>query len=315
MPFWAARRQALDQLRVDPADGTLAGADLATCGQQALRGAQEAGRSRFGPGQHRAQRPANPHAVLDHAQGRRALAAWLAEPGEGPVLEFEQLLKVFFADNGTGADTLESLRAAEEWARARCAESLAVGERYLEGEGPFPERLPELQLTSRFITDFYLLVLQWAQWASTIVEGWPDDPRQAHHDPAVVAETIERARTGTPPRKSDDEPKGPLPRRIKDPILCWDQGRLVPGSVICHASQTVARGASRPEVHRRSTLPALAGCEVVVHFEDLYFGRVGKPNFLGDRTNLLLGETIELLLRCPNVGDMNPIRSLGDPVE
>ena len=130
-------------------------------------------------------------------KGRRALAAWLAEPGEGPVLEFEQLLKVFFADNGTSADTLESLRAAEEWARARCAESLAVGERYLEGEGPFPERLPELQLTSRFITDFYLLVLQWAQWASTIVEGWPDDPRQAHHDPAAVVETIKRARAGT----------------------------------------------------------------------------------------------------------------------
>lgn len=29
------------------------------------------------------------------AKGRRALAAWLTEPGEGPVVEFEALLKVF----------------------------------------------------------------------------------------------------------------------------------------------------------------------------------------------------------------------------
>ena len=100
------------------------------------------------------------------AKGRRALATWLQEPGDGPVLEFEQLLKVFFAESGTKDDTLRALSAAQCWAQARCAESLAVGERYAEGEGPFPERLPELQLASRFLTDFYLLVLDWARWAS-----------------------------------------------------------------------------------------------------------------------------------------------------
>src|SRR6187397_3073393 len=31
--------------------------------------------------------------------GRRALAAWVAEPGGGPVLEFEQLLKISFSDS------------------------------------------------------------------------------------------------------------------------------------------------------------------------------------------------------------------------
>jgi PadR family transcriptional regulator AphA len=128
------------------------------------------------------------------AEGRRALATWLQEPGEGPAIEFEQLLKVFFADNGTKADTLATLRSAQEWAKARCAESLAVGEAYARGEGPFPQRLPELQLTGRFITDFYLFVLDWARWATSIVETWPDDPRQATHDPQVIAETLERAR-------------------------------------------------------------------------------------------------------------------------
>ena len=133
------------------------------------------------------------------ADGRRALAEWLGQPGDGPVLEFEQLLKVFFAENGTTADLLATLAAAQAWAQARCAESLAVGEQYRTGAGPFPERLPELQLTSRFLTDFYLLVGQWARWASTIVETWPDDPHQAKHDPQVIAETVRRAAGGASP--------------------------------------------------------------------------------------------------------------------
>jgi len=146
------------------------------------------------------------------AKGRRALGTWLQHPGEGPVIEFEQLLKVFFSENGTKADTLATLLAAQGWARARCAESLLVGERYAEGEGLFPERLPELQLTSRFITDFYLLVLNWARWAATIVETWPDDPRQATYESEVIAETIARARRAV----KDDKTEAGETRHVKD---------------------------------------------------------------------------------------------------
>jgi PadR family transcriptional regulator, regulatory protein AphA len=131
------------------------------------------------------------------AAGRTALRDWLAEPGEGPALEFEQLLKVFFADNGTTADVLATLTAAQHWARARCQESLAIGEQYAGGHGPFPERAAVLQLTSRFLTDFYLLVGDWAAWAAGIVATWPDDPRQASADPAVLAETLRRATDGS----------------------------------------------------------------------------------------------------------------------
>ena len=141
------------------------------------------------------QRARTIYAITD--EGRRALASWLQHPGDGPVIEFEQLLKVFFAECGTRTATLATLRAAQEWAAARCAESIAIGERYLQGQGPFPERLPELELTSRFVTDFYLLVLQWARWATAIAETWPDDPRQARPDLHVLAETVERARLGS----------------------------------------------------------------------------------------------------------------------
>ncbi len=127
------------------------------------------------------------------ANGRSALAAWLREPGAGPVLEFEQLLKIFFAENGTRADAVATLAATREWARARSAESLAVGREYLQGQGPFPRRMAQLDLTARFLTDFYAMVGAWADWAIGMVETWPDDPRQAKSDLAVVTETVRRA--------------------------------------------------------------------------------------------------------------------------
>jgi hypothetical protein len=112
------------------------------------------------------------------------------------VVEFEQLLKVFFAENGTKTDLLGTLTAAKDWARTRCQESLAVGELYAAGDGPFPERLPELQLTSRFLTDFYTLVGNWASWATSVVETWPDDLRQAQPEPDIITETVRRAAAG-----------------------------------------------------------------------------------------------------------------------
>jgi DNA-binding PadR family transcriptional regulator len=127
------------------------------------------------------------------ANGRDALAAWLREPGAGPVLEFEQLLKIFFAENGTRVDAQATLAATREWAHARSAESLAVGREYLQGQGPFPQRMAQLDLTARFLIDFYAMVGAWADWAIGMVETWPDDPRQAKSDVAVTMETVRRA--------------------------------------------------------------------------------------------------------------------------
>src|SRR5690349_16415836 len=47
-------------------------------------------------------RPRTVYAITP--SGRRALSRWVAAPAEGPVLEFEQLLKVFFCENGTRED-------------------------------------------------------------------------------------------------------------------------------------------------------------------------------------------------------------------
>src|SRR6266542_4324024 len=72
------------------------------------------------------------------AKGRRALRAWLAEPGAGPVLEYEQLLKVFFGEHGSKRAILVQLAAAKRWADDQRAIHAAVARAYLSGKGPFP---------------------------------------------------------------------------------------------------------------------------------------------------------------------------------
>jgi PadR family transcriptional regulator AphA len=127
------------------------------------------------------------------AKGRRALARWLRTPGEGPVLEFEQLLKISFADSGSKADVLANLAAARQWVLDENEENLATARAYLEGRGQFPERAALNQLAGRFLTDFYVVVARWVEWASRIVEEWPDDVRAAQFDIAAAEDGVRLA--------------------------------------------------------------------------------------------------------------------------
>jgi PadR family transcriptional regulator, regulatory protein AphA len=130
-------------------------------------------------------------------RGRRALANWLGEPGQGPTLEFEQLLKVFFCDHATTTDTLATLAAARAWAEEKSAASSAIGRQYLAGAGPFPERLPQQLLTASFMNEFFALVHRWATWAAGIVNTWPDDPTEASVDRRALEEMVERSESLT----------------------------------------------------------------------------------------------------------------------
>jgi PadR family transcriptional regulator AphA len=112
-------------------------------------------------------------------KGRRALAKWMPTPGEGPVLEFEQLIKVFFAEHAAKTDLLATLAGVREWSEQRLGASAGLSQAYLAGTGPFPERLPWLILVGQFLLDFYLMVEHWADWAHQTVETWPEDVTSA----------------------------------------------------------------------------------------------------------------------------------------
>ena len=126
-------------------------------------------------------------------KGRRALAAWVAEPGEGPVVEFEALLKVFLADQGTTDDLRRQLAATRAWAHERTVVNVEVGRSYLEGRSPFPQRAAVNALVGRFLDDLLEAVDRWAGWAEGVVAEWPDRPADAAADPAQLAATVRQA--------------------------------------------------------------------------------------------------------------------------
>jgi PadR family transcriptional regulator, regulatory protein AphA len=109
------------------------------------------------------------------ADGRQALAAWLAEPGAGPVLECEALVKVAYADQGTRDGLLANLTALIDDATAKLHFGEMIATSYLEGRGPFQERLPLSGLMWRFLWEYHVTVLRWARWARDQVQAWPQD--------------------------------------------------------------------------------------------------------------------------------------------
>jgi PadR family transcriptional regulator AphA len=127
------------------------------------------------------------------AKGRRALASWLSQPGEGPILECEQLVKIHFADSGTKADVVANLEAARVWVLEQNRENLATARAYRDGRGAFPERAALNQLPGRFLTEFYATVARWVHWASGLVEEWPEDVTKAPFDIAAAEEGVRLA--------------------------------------------------------------------------------------------------------------------------
>jgi DNA-binding PadR family transcriptional regulator len=121
------------------------------------------------------------------AKGRKALRAWLGEPSAPPRLESEALLRLFFAEHGTKDDLLATLAELESQALALQRQAVEQGAEYLAGTAPFPERLPILALVGRFTLDHTTLVVEWARWARSEVERWPDV------DAGVVSEDVVRA--------------------------------------------------------------------------------------------------------------------------
>jgi DNA-binding PadR family transcriptional regulator len=104
--------------------------------------------------------------------GRKALRAWLGEPAAPPSLEFEAMVKVFFADSGTIDQLRENLDRVRADAEARVAQ---LERMVAEDEQPgyeFAGRLPINALGLRFHLDHERHIVEWATWAQEQVAGW-----------------------------------------------------------------------------------------------------------------------------------------------
>jgi PadR family transcriptional regulator AphA len=119
------------------------------------------------------RRPSTVYTIT--GDGRDALAAWLAEPGTGPVLECEALVKIAYADQGTREGLLANLAGLIEDATAKLHFGEMIAQSYLQGRGPFQERLAFSGLMWRFLWEYHVTMLRWARWARDQVQAWPED--------------------------------------------------------------------------------------------------------------------------------------------
>lgn len=126
--------------------------------------------------EHTGRRPRTVYAIT--AAGRRALAGWLSTPPAPPSLEFEAMVKVFFADAGTLEQLRDTLDHVEEAALERVAVLRAMIEQDKAGDYAFGSRLPINALCLRFYLDYELHFVEWAGWARAQISTWrsPTDP-------------------------------------------------------------------------------------------------------------------------------------------
>jgi PadR family transcriptional regulator, regulatory protein AphA len=105
-------------------------------------------------------------------QGRNALAKWLDEPPAPPILEFEAMVKVFFADGGSLEQLRATLTAIGESAEVRVTAIQAKIDEHLGADAPFSERLHLNALGLRFIRDHERTFRDWSRWALAQTEQW-----------------------------------------------------------------------------------------------------------------------------------------------
>jgi DNA-binding PadR family transcriptional regulator len=133
-------------------------------------------------------RPRSVYEITD--QGRQALRDWLDEPGALPALEFEALIKTFFAEHGTKDQLLANLEHIRDGCERRVSNDARWAEHYLATGGQFPERLGVISLVGTLQAELNHTILAWARWAVSTVEAWPDDLRTA----PLAQEALERIR-------------------------------------------------------------------------------------------------------------------------
>jgi PadR family transcriptional regulator AphA len=126
-------------------------------------------------------RPRTTYAITD--DGRAALRDWLGEPAAPPTLEFEAMIKVFFADSGSLDQLRATLASIAETADARLVELDAKADENRSGDVAFPERLPINTIAMRLMIDHERANATWARWALDQIKEWksPVDPGAWDH--------------------------------------------------------------------------------------------------------------------------------------
>jgi DNA-binding PadR family transcriptional regulator len=103
-----------------------------------------------------------------------ALKEWLGTDPAPVQVQFETLLRVFLADQGSLQELRNAIAATRRQTLEAIAELIPVVEDYAGDEPPFPARAHLNVLFIHFIAGFLRLVLDWSAEADAEIETWPD---------------------------------------------------------------------------------------------------------------------------------------------
>jgi DNA-binding PadR family transcriptional regulator len=106
------------------------------------------------------------------AKGRRVFETWLDERTGLFRLEFEAMLKVFFADQGSKAQLSSRIADIARATEHELDRAAAFDDEYLATGGPFPERLHLTVLATDLYLRFLEATLEWSEWAEERVADW-----------------------------------------------------------------------------------------------------------------------------------------------
>jgi len=106
--------------------------------------------------------------------GRQALARWLGTEPAPPALEFEGMLRVLFADQGSIGQLRRSIQAVAAQAAAGRVHFADMAAGILATGGEYPHRAHVNALGMRFMTAYFDQITAWANWALAAIEDWDD---------------------------------------------------------------------------------------------------------------------------------------------
>jgi DNA-binding PadR family transcriptional regulator len=141
------------------------------------------------------QRPATRYTITD--AGREAFRAWLAENGESVHIEAEEVIRVFFAEQGDIGQlraTLQRIATSTAEDRANLARIAAELDLHtLHG------RSNVNALSIQLVTDLQTTVERWASWALEQTASW-DDPTTPWDGAAEIFERLTDTAQDNPTR-------------------------------------------------------------------------------------------------------------------
>ena len=142
------------------------------------------------------------------AAGRRVLKRWLESEPAPPQLEFEAVLRLFYADATDKDNVLSALTHTHDELQQRYAEGMLLVDAWLGGEAPFPERLHISALVAAFTRDLLLLMIQWSEFARARNQAVAEN-RRSRHDPADTRPTPAPRRRAANHRRVSSGTAGP----------------------------------------------------------------------------------------------------------